>query len=124
MVLPDLCMHANLTAGFSSRPGRSFSAWVILSAMSPTAAVMKLPSLSRGSPPFHGFIITVELAQMDRIRRLRLFSNSSEWRVSSSMTRTTPQRWNELSSTAQVMANCNCSNKTLSQPAAIPSGWS
>ena len=43
IVLPDLWMHTNLTAGFLSKPGRSFSAWVILSTMSATPAVRKLP---------------------------------------------------------------------------------
>ena len=78
IVLPELWMHVSFTEGFFSNPGRNFSAWSILSAMSATPAVRKLPSLPRGSPPFHGFIMTVVLAQMDRILKLRLLNSSSE----------------------------------------------
>ena len=78
MVRPELWMHVSFTEGVFSSPGRYFSAWSILLAMSATPNVRKLPSAPRGSPPFHGFRMMVEPAHTDYIRRLRLLNDPAE----------------------------------------------
>ena len=89
-------------AGFLRTAGSCFNAWSILAAMSPTAAVRKWPSLHLGSPPFHGFNSTLVDAQRDLMRMFRSLSSTSEFKVSSSMMRTTPHRWKDPSSTTLV----------------------